>query len=178
MSFKEKIIKIIDPVFFKEHDEYFKRYSDMVDKYKSLKLQNTQQTKILECINNIGNRDNQVLKIIDNDIVIFKENKSDIVVTANSFPYCNNFYCKILCKWNFKTNSIYIIDIYSNNINNGYGTIAMQALIENATYNGIKTITGSLSIEDTKDINHKERLLHYYTKNGFKIIGDELINKL
>lgn len=48
----------------------------------------------------------------------------------------------------------------------GYGTLMMQKLISYAKENGYKTIYGHLS---TVDLDHKDRLYHFYEKFGFEI---------
>ena len=52
----------------------------------------------------------------------------------------------------------------------GYGTLMMQKLISYAKENGYKTIYGHLS---TVDLDHKDRLYHFYEKFGFKTISDD-----
>lgn len=48
----------------------------------------------------------------------------------------------------------------------GYGTLMMQKLISFAKENRYKTIYGHLS---TVDLDHKDRLYHFYEKFGFEI---------
>lgn len=45
----------------------------------------------------------------------------------------------------------------------------MNALFKNAKVLGIEIITGAMSPVDTKDREQKERLIKFYTKNGFEI---------
>ncbi len=52
----------------------------------------------------------------------------------------------------------------------GYGTLMMQKLISFAKENGYKTIYGHLS---TVDLDHKDRLYHFYKKFGFEITENE-----
>ena len=50
--------------------------------------------------------------------------------------------------------------------NKGYGTMMMNELLSYAKQNNINEVYGYLS---DVDIDHKERLLHFYTKFGFEI---------
>lgn len=73
---------------------------------------------------------------------------------------------KIICEINKKSKSIKICDIYSDKKNRGYGSIMMQNLIEYGKKNDFIYIDGWLS---RVDYGHKERLLHFYQKFGFKV---------
>lgn len=65
-----------------------------------------------------------------------------------------------------------IIHIYKKYHNKGYGTKMMEKLLEYTKENNIKTIYGNLSLND---IDHKDRLLHFYKKFGFDVeIYDEV----
>lgn len=50
--------------------------------------------------------------------------------------------------------------------NKGYGTMMMNELLSYAKQNNINEVYGYLS---DVDIDHKERILHFYTKFGFEI---------
>ncbi len=54
--------------------------------------------------------------------------------------------------------------------NKGYGSMMLNKLFEYAKNNGIATICGNLSIVD---LDHKNRLHHFYEKHGFEIILHE-----
>ena len=65
--------------------------------------------------------------------------------------------------------TIFIGDIVCDNdrdINKGYGSQMMTKLIAYAEKNGFKRIWGNLS---NVDMDHKERLYHFYEKFGFDI---------
>lgn len=65
--------------------------------------------------------------------------------------------------------TIFIGDIICDNnrdINKGYGSQMMRELISYAEKNGFKRIWGNLS---NVDMDHKERLYHFYEKFGFDI---------
>lgn len=65
--------------------------------------------------------------------------------------------------------TIFIGDIICNNnkdINKGYGSQMMRELISYAEQNSFKRIWGNLS---NVDMDHKERLYHFYQKFGFDI---------
>lgn len=51
--------------------------------------------------------------------------------------------------------------------NKGYGSIMINKLFEYAINNHITTICGNLS---TVDLDHKDRLHHFYKKHGFEIM--------
>ena len=61
------------------------------------------------------------------------------------------------------------------NLCKGYGTVMMQKLITYAKENGYKTIYGRLS---TVDLDHKNRLHHFYEKFGFDITENEEQNSI
>ena len=67
------------------------------------------------------------------------------------------------------TNSFHInnIFIYGVNQNQGYGSILMNQLIENARNQFIHYIDGYMT--PPKDKEHEERLRHFYKKHGFTI---------
>lgn len=64
-------------------------------------------------------------------------------------------------------NYIKIGDIEYKKINQGIGSEALFYLCEFAQQNNVKYIKGWLAPVDLS--NHKERLIHFYKKNGFKI---------
>ncbi|WP_303836718.1 GNAT family N-acetyltransferase [Ruminococcus flavefaciens] len=67
-------------------------------------------------------------------------------------------------------NRIMIGDIQhdgSNNYNMGLGSVMMEKLIEYANNNSYIELYGNLSIVD---LNHKNRLHHFYNKFDFEII--------
>lgn len=63
---------------------------------------------------------------------------------------------------------IYIEDIRTVHINQGYGTELLQRLIKHCKDNHIDFIYGNLSKFDYED--HQERLVHFYIKNGFEVL--------
>lgn len=65
-----------------------------------------------------------------------------------------------------------IIDITGKEINNGLGALAINEVISIAKKCICRYIAGSLGVgdlEDTNDTDHRSRLLHFYSKNGFTI---------
>lgn len=50
--------------------------------------------------------------------------------------------------------------------NRGYGSLLMEELLFYAKENKIKELYGNLA---TVDIDHKDRLIHYYKKYGFEV---------
>ena len=76
------------------------------------------------------------------------------------------FMGQIICEINKESKRIKICDIHSEKKNKGYGTLMMQKLIEFANQRDFMYIDGWLSCVD---YDHKERLLHFYQKLGFKI---------
>ena len=65
-----------------------------------------------------------------------------------------------------------IIHTHKKYHNKGYGTKMMEKLFEYTKENNIKTIYGNLSLND---IDHKDRLLHFYKKFGFNVeVYDEV----
>lgn len=89
------------------------------------------------------------------------------------FRYVLNNKPKILMVCHILGNKIHIDDIkpYQGNkrnrcVNKGYGSELMNALIDYSKERGISEIYGELSIVD---LDHKNRLHHFYQKFGFKI---------
>lgn len=181
MSIREKMIKKFAPAFYNLHQYYCNAFHRQRDEIIKLKSEIKKQERIITCVNNILERQDEVLIIIDNDTVVFKECGDDIVVAKYANPYNHNYQCKILCSWNIENNHIYIQDIYSPATNEGFGSIAMEELFRNAKKAGIETITGKLYFKSPSDDDyqeHKERLLHFYQKHGFEIINGKIKKNL
>ncbi|GEM_PF-5399899 len=68
---------------------------------------------------------------------------------------------------NEHTLTVKLEDISTSDYNKGLGQTALLQLIEIAKGKGYKKIKGKLAYCDLED--HKERLLHFYNKLGFKI---------
>lgn len=73
----------------------------------------------------------------------------------------------ITCLINREQREFAIIDIICENINMGYGSMMLEALIRYARRRRFKYIDGALIKED---YDHKERLYHFFQKFGFEII--------
>lgn len=84
--------------------------------------------------------------------------------------YKNKIQGNMKCIINQETETITISDIECKKNNKGYGSIMMGKLIEIAKQNGIKCIDGWLS---KADIDHRERLYHFYQKFEFEIISND-----
>ncbi|MCQ6560070.1 hypothetical protein [Paenibacillus mendelii] len=65
------------------------------------------------------------------------------------------------------------IRILGDKINNGYGTIMMNQLLDNARQKNIDYIDGHMQATDNKE--HDARLYHFYTKFGFTIDSERNI---
>ena len=85
-----------------------------------------------------------------------------------------NGECEIMMKCNWEEKRIHIHDFKPENsckapkfINKGYGSEMMKKLLEYANENGCEEIFGELSVVD---LDHKDRLHHFYEKFGFKIM--------
>lgn len=63
------------------------------------------------------------------------------------------------------------IRIFGDNINKGYGSILIDVLKKLANKYQIKKINGCIS---TVDIDHLDRLIHFYKKNEFIINGYQI----
>lgn len=181
VNIKEKVIKKLAPKFYNISQYYQDAFHRQRNEIIKLNSKINEQEKIITCINNILERQDEILNIIDNDIVVFKEGGDDIVVAKYANPYNHNYQCKILCSWNIENKRIYIQDIYSPTTNEGFGSIAMEELFRNARKIGIETITGKIYLKSPSDNDyqeHKERLLHFYQKHGFEIIDGRIKKKL
>lgn len=53
--------------------------------------------------------------------------------------------------------------------NKGYGSIMMEQFLEYIKPIGAEYVNGIITIYDTKDIEHKNRLFHFYRKFNFEI---------
>lgn len=76
----------------------------------------------------------------------------------------------ITCLINREQREFAIIDIICENINMGYGSMMLEALIRYARRRRFKYIDGALIKED---YDHKERLYHFFQKFGFEIIQNQ-----
>lgn len=85
-----------------------------------------------------------------------------------------NLYVKSICEARIQCvteseETILIGDITHEKermLNKGFGSAMMEKLISYAKENGYTRLYGNLSIVD---LDHKERLFHYYEKFGFSI---------
>ncbi|PSA89328.1 hypothetical protein C6370_20420 [Bacillus atrophaeus] len=123
----------------------------------------------------------QILEIIkdkdENDIIIIQNKREgyggtdlDILIYQLTEPIRTDFFLiKFLTQ--IRENNIYIQDIitYDDNTSKGYGTIAMNHLKKVAHAERLP-ITGWISPED---MDHYDRLIHFYQKNGFEVTFNE-----
>lgn len=98
-----------------------------------------------------------------NPIITISDDENLLIVRCS----CKNKYAQINGVIE-DDNTILIGDIIHNSLryNEGYGTLMMNSLIKYAKENGFSHIYGNLSIVD---IDHKERLFHFYQKFNFNI---------
>lgn len=130
--------------------------------------------------------DNKTLNLNSNDYKIQVEIKEDYRKTDINIHL-------FLCRFNVITlftehfpneNRIKIVDIQNSkeNRNQGYGTIVMNVLFEIGNILDVKKYNGWLSSEDLNDYNdpeHRDRLIHFYSKFGFNVnIENNRIEKL
>lgn len=123
----------------------------------------------------------QILEIIkdkdEKDIIIIQNKREgyggtdlDILIYQLTEPIrTDNFLIKFLTQ--IRENNIYIQDIitYEHNTSKGYGTIAMDYLKKVAHTERVP-ITGWIS---PADMDHYDRLIHFYQKNGFEVTYNE-----
>lgn len=98
---------------------------------------------------------------------IIEISKSDCLLMIKCFVKHKMVY-KMQCVIE-SDSSILIGDIthtQNRNYNKGYGSLMMNKLIEYTKENGYTLIHGNLSLVD---VDHKERLHHFYNKFGFII---------
>ena len=123
------------------------------------------------------------------EIKIYKDDKIfNISLIIKNKTYYNSMRCTLYQE--LKT--IHIGDIcirddrslepwnHTKFVNKGYGTLMMSELLNFAKENNYKKITGNISNVDNNtewDPHHRERLIHFYKKFGFKILPDELAPK-
>jgi len=96
-------------------------------------------------------------KIKYGSIYIVTSEKTDI--SSNKLSYIINL--------NDADPHLLIVDIMHHSINEGIGSELLQYTAKIAQAEGIKFVKGWLSNRDL--IDHRERLLHFYEKNGFSI---------
>lgn len=99
----------------------------------------------------------------NNKVIVKITDLSPVIVIKSE--YRGKRVGNIKCAKNNKT--ITICDIWCEKNNRGYGSLMMEALIDYARQQGITSIEGWLS---SVDVDHIERLYHYYQKFGFEII--------
>ncbi|MEC1749609.1 hypothetical protein [Bacillus mojavensis] len=123
----------------------------------------------------------QILEIIkdkdENDIIIIQNKRErhggtdlDILIYQLTEPIRTDFFLiKFLTQ--IRENNIYIQGIitYEHNTSKGYGTIALDYLKKVAHVERVP-ITGWIS---PADIDHYDRLIHFYQKNGFEVTYNE-----
>ena len=74
---------------------------------------------------------------------------------------------KAFFKNNFTTISLEDIEMADSFINQGLGSMLLNALLDIAKKRNIRCITGEIS---RVDIGHIERLVHFYEKHNFEVI--------
>lgn len=82
----------------------------------------------------------------------------------------NRIYGKMDCTINRELKVIVLNDIQCKKNNKGYGSLMMDKLIEIAKKEKFLFIEGWLS---KVDMNHVDRLYHFYEKFGFQIVPNE-----
>ena len=118
--------------------------------------------------------------------------KDDEIFNVSLIIKNKTYYNSMKCTLDQESKTILIGDIYIKNdrslepwnytkfINKGYGSLMMDELLKFAKENNYKKITGNISdvANNTEwDPHHRERLIHFYKKFGFKILPDELAPK-
>lgn len=108
-------------------------------------------------------------------MVLFKKSIKVNIETSGSLVISKisingNIISKIQCVLQ-EDNTLLIGDIIpfkkKAHYSKGYGSMMMDELIKYANENGIKAISGKLSLIDNE---HRDRSHAFYKKNGFKII--------
>lgn len=130
--------------------------------------------------------DNKTPNLNSNDYKIQVEIKEDYRKTdINIRLFLCRFKVITLFTEHFPNeNRIKIVDIQNSkeNRNQGYGTIVMNVLFEIGDILDVKKYNGWLSSEDLNDYNdpeHRDRLIHFYSKFGFNVnIENNRIEKL
>lgn len=72
---------------------------------------------------------------------------------------------RVLVLWGYKRDKSFFIQDIQGGQSLGHGELAIDYLIKHAKNKHYESITGELAECDVKD--HKERLIHFYTKFGF-----------
>lgn len=118
--------------------------------------------------------------------------KDDEIFNVSLIIKNKTYYNSMKCTLDQESKTILIGDIYMKNdrslepwnytkfINKGYGTLMMNELLKFAKENNYEKIIGNTSDVDNNtewDPHHRERLIHFYKKFGFKILPDELAPK-
>ena len=118
--------------------------------------------------------------------------KDEMIFNISLIIKNKTYYNSMKCTLDQETKTILIGDIYIKNdrslepwnytkfINKGYGTLMMNELLKFAKENNYEKITGNISDVDNNtewDPHHRERLIHFYKKFGFKILPDDLAPK-
>lgn len=112
----------------------------------------------------------------------FNDKKEPLLVVEKT-GY-NLHYIEIINTWErdiyayltFPSDTEVFIEEIQTQINSiGYGDLLMTYIKKRAKQLNMKKIRGHLHPDDTSNIEHKTRLLRYYTKHGFDINGSKLL---
>ncbi|WP_343310570.1 hypothetical protein AAHT65_17205 [Bacillus atrophaeus] len=133
-----------------------------------------QKTNALENIITILNDGNTIKAITkdkdEKDVIVFYSFRHgiikglDVKVYYLDYPITNDsFLVKILTE--VDEDKIYIVDIFSNEVSRGHGTLAVNTLKKIAEEIELK-ISGWIS---PVDFDHHDRLIYFYKKNGFEV---------
>lgn len=179
MSLSDAILKYVFPKTYTDYENYKDNYLQLVNDNNQLKSQMKSEIQIMENIKYILNDRNIILGVErinkKENVIIYRENyRPTIYVVASNNP--KKIYCKLVAGYrditvdidlNIVEKTIHIENIYSYNyINQGYGSIAIEYLLELSNNENIRKITAWIS-QDNKD--HIQRLYHFFYKYGFTI---------
>lgn len=112
------------------------------------------------------------MALISKKIIVDKSLRTtDFYINIVTFGYSR---LRLIAEYWADKNQIKIRDIQVKEEDRGlgYGSIAIEILLEIGLLIGVIKYTGSLSeidLDDSKDPEHKNRLVHFYQKYGFTV---------
>lgn len=160
-------------------NEYLEKSNSNLQRLRSeAVLEANKNEKIIDAVKWIVKGDYRILAIdstkstyhYPEEVILYGYNDDDIQIMVTS-PNRNYKYLTINTNLNLLNKTIFIEDIEcsENNVNKGYGSLAMDCLINIAKSRKIERIRGRLS---SVDKDHFDRLQHFYSKFGFSVNMD------
>lgn len=173
---------IMNSIFKKELDVIHKRY-EMELKRKINLIEKNAQDEIIG-VKKSSEISKRIFSLFKNaEIIGIEENKHEEVYVFKTYNQsfltihlCSKSYQainglpRIMAVVDTNTNHLKILDVQTEDLDIGNGSILMKYLVETVGKMKVSRITGDLS---SVDMNHFSRSEHYYKKFGFNVKFDD-----